>query len=320
MAAEAVKEKELGNAAYKNKEFETALNHYNKAIELDPTNITFYSNKAAVLFEQQKYDECIELCKKAVDVGREQRAEYTLIAKALTRIGNAYLKLDQLKDAITWFDKSLSEHRDPELVKKKKQLEKDLAEKERLAYINPEIADKEKTLGNELFKRGNYPSAMKHYNEAIKRDPDNAILYSNRAACYTKLMEFQRALEDCEMCIKKDPTFIKGYIRKGAALIAMKEFGKAQTAFEMALALDSNNAEAKEGLMNAIRNNDESPEKARERALHDPEVQEILRDPGMRLLLEQMSNDPGAVREHLQNPDILKKLMKLREAGIIQMR
>lgn len=36
---------------------------------------------AAVLFEQQKYEDCIELCKKAVDVGREQRAEYTLIAK-----------------------------------------------------------------------------------------------------------------------------------------------------------------------------------------------------------------------------------------------
>lgn len=47
---------------------------------------------------------------------------------------------------------------------------------------------------------------------------------------------------------------------------------------------------------------------------------EYFRDPGMRLLLEQMSNDPGAVKEHLRNRDILQKLLKLQEAGIIQMR
>lgn len=41
-----------------------------------------------------------------------------------------------------------------ELLKKKKNLEKLLAEKERLAYINPKIAQKEKELGNELFKEG----------------------------------------------------------------------------------------------------------------------------------------------------------------------
>ena len=43
---EALAEKEEGNAAYKNKEFETALEHYGKAIELDPTNVTFLTNKA----------------------------------------------------------------------------------------------------------------------------------------------------------------------------------------------------------------------------------------------------------------------------------
>jgi hypothetical protein len=34
------------------------------------------------LFEQGKFDECIELCNQAVDVGREQRADYALIAKS----------------------------------------------------------------------------------------------------------------------------------------------------------------------------------------------------------------------------------------------
>ena len=43
------------------KQFEEALAHYNKAIELDPQEISFLTNRAAVLFEQGKYDECIKV-------------------------------------------------------------------------------------------------------------------------------------------------------------------------------------------------------------------------------------------------------------------
>ena len=43
---QAQEEKTKGNEAYKKKDFEAAIEHYDKAIELDPTNITFYTNKA----------------------------------------------------------------------------------------------------------------------------------------------------------------------------------------------------------------------------------------------------------------------------------
>lgn len=45
---QALAEKELGNAAYKKKDFEEALAHYDKAIELDPSDITFLTNKAGM--------------------------------------------------------------------------------------------------------------------------------------------------------------------------------------------------------------------------------------------------------------------------------
>jgi len=54
--------------------------------------------------------------------------------------------------------------------------------------------------------------------------------------------------------------------------------------------------------------------------MNDPEVQAILSDPGMRLILEQMQNDPKSAGEHLKNPDVKAKLMKLVDSGIVQMR
>lgn len=50
---QALKEKELGNAAYKQRDFEEAIRHYDKAIELDPNNIVFYNNKAGRVIATQ---------------------------------------------------------------------------------------------------------------------------------------------------------------------------------------------------------------------------------------------------------------------------
>ena len=52
--------------------------------------------------------------------------------------------------------------------------------------------------------------------------------------------------------------------------------------------------------------------------MNDPEVQRILNDPAMRMILEQMQSDPDAIKDHLKNPEISEKFMKLREAGLIQ--
>ena len=98
-----------------------------------------------------------------------------------------------------------------------------------LSYINPEEAEKEKNLGNEAYKKGDFPLAMKHYNEAIKRNPKDAKLYRNRA---------QLALKHCEEAIKIDPGFVKAHLQKGSILNVLKEYGKAMSAFSKAIELE----------------------------------------------------------------------------------
>lgn len=58
---EADKEKDLGNSFYKKKDFDGAIQHYDKAIELFPSDLTYYTNKAAVYFEMKDYEKCIEM-------------------------------------------------------------------------------------------------------------------------------------------------------------------------------------------------------------------------------------------------------------------
>ncbi|XP_053959110.1 stress-induced-phosphoprotein 1 [Anastrepha ludens] len=314
----AKKEKEAGNAAYKKKDFDTALKHYHAALEEDPTDITFHNNIAAVYFERKQYDECIKECEKGIEVGRANRADFKLIAKAFARIGNSYRKLEDYKKAKVYFEKAMSEHRTPEIKTSLSEVEAKIKEEERRAYINPELAEDEKEKGNELFKKGDYSGAVKHYSEAIKRNPDDPKLYSNRAACYTKLAAFDLGLKDCETCIKLDDKFIKGYIRKGKILQGMQKSSKASAAYLKALEIDPQNAEAIEGYRQCSISYQRSPEDVMKNALGDPEVQQILKDPAMRVILDQMQTDPKAAKEHLQNPAIADKIMKLIEAGIVQ--
>ena len=67
--------------------------------------------RAAVHFEKGEYEEAIQVCDSAVERGRELRADYKLVAKALTRKGNSYVKLGRLEDAVQAYHKALTEHR-----------------------------------------------------------------------------------------------------------------------------------------------------------------------------------------------------------------
>ena len=107
---EALEEKELGNKAYKVKDYDKAHSHYDKAILLDSGNIVFYTNKSAVFFQEERFEECLLLCKKAVDVGRDNSACPESISKPIARIARVHMKMGEYAKAVEYFQRSVDVH------------------------------------------------------------------------------------------------------------------------------------------------------------------------------------------------------------------
>jgi len=100
-------------------------------------------------------------------------------------------------------------------------------------------SDELKKQGNEAFVAKSYKQAIDLYTEALKVDPDNAVLYSNRSACFAALTMWQRAYEDALQSVSKDPKFVKAYYRLANAQTELQQFDDAETTLKAALALDS---------------------------------------------------------------------------------
>ncbi|KIW09240.1 uncharacterized protein PV09_00166 [Verruconis gallopava] len=323
--AKADEEKRLGTGNYKKRNFDEAIVHYSKAWELHK-DITYLTNLSAAYFEKGDYDQAIETCQKAITEGREVFADFKLIAKAYGRMGSAYEKKGDLANAIDNYQRSLTEHRTPEILAKLRAAEKAKIKAEKEAYINPEEAEKARELGNEKFKAADWPGAVEAYTEMIKRAPDDPRGYSNRAACFIKLLAYPSAVQDCDEAIKRDKKFIRAYLRKAQALFAMREYNKCLDVCEEALENDEGGKNAREIQQQqekAIQaqfaaREGETEEEAMKRIQNDPEILSILQDPVMQTILQQAKGDPAALQEHMKNPSVRSKVQKLIAAGVIR--
>lgn len=326
--ADALAAKAQGAEHYKAQRFSEAAEYFKKAWDLWSKDITFLGNLGAAYLEAKEYDQCITTCELAVEEGRGLRADYKIIAKIFGRIGTAYTAKNDLASAKKYFQKSLSEHRDATILAKLQATEKAIAEAERQSYVDPAKSAIAREEGNAAFKSGDFAKAVKLYEESIKRDPSDARGYNNRAAAYMKLMALAEALKDADKAIEVDPTFVKAYIRKATILQTMREYSKALEALQAASSADTANAHAQEiqaqefKIQQALftQRADETEEQTLERAMKDPEVAQIMGDPVMQQILQQAQGNPGALQDHMKNPVVRQKIMKLINAGIIKTR
>jgi len=88
-----------------------------------------------------------------------------MIAKALARVGTSYEKQQNAESAMIWYNKSLAEFRDKVIMEKVKKMKKKADEAKRKAYFDNEKFMEAKGLGNDCFKKGDFPGGISSYYE-----------------------------------------------------------------------------------------------------------------------------------------------------------
>ena len=116
--------------------------------------------------------------------------------------------------------------------------------------------DHNKSRGNEAFGAGEYAQAILLYSLALdKADelPDQKlyprdVLYSNRAACFLKLGQHEKAEEDAQRALAINPDNIKANFRHGLALHAMGKYLAALPVLAKAHKMEPHNKQVKQAL------------------------------------------------------------------------
>ncbi|TKJ44412.1 hypothetical protein CEE36_01330 [candidate division TA06 bacterium B3_TA06] len=105
--------------------------------------------------------------------------------------------------------------------------------------ITPEILLGELELGKK-----NYEEALKHFEKAIEKEPENAYAWFQKGYCLGELGRYEEELKAYEEAIRLRPDYAKAYGNKGVALSNLGRYDEALKVYDEVIRLKPDDAKA----------------------------------------------------------------------------
>ena len=160
-----------GNNFFKNKSYAEAIQKYSEAIDLDSTDVTFFSNRSACYAALNKWSEAAEDGRQCIIVDKNFVKGYFRQAVGLQNLGNLEGALEAVKRGLGI---------DPQNADLKK-MSREIEEAQRMKKVESFIVSTEMQL-----KEGDIPGAYKSCDAGLRLDPNSKSL--------NKLMEKVRPM------------------------------------------------------------------------------------------------------------------------------
>lgn len=92
-----------------------------------------------------------------------------------------------------------------------------------------------KTVANGYFANGDFERAATEYTKAIQHNPEQSVLFTNRALAYLKLLNFEKAETDAQRAVELSSSSLKAYYVLGRCHSQSKDRVKAVRTFKRCL-------------------------------------------------------------------------------------
>ena len=207
-----------------------AIEHYSKAIELNPRLSGVYNNRGNAYVIKGDLDRAIKDYDKAVELSPE-------VAEVYNNRGAAYHSNGEFDRAIKDHDKAIN--LSPECARfycnrgitysGKGELGRAIKDYSTAIELNPEYVKAYYNRGGVYSRKGELGRAIKDYDKAIELNPKYADAYNNRGVAYHSNGDLNRAIKDYDKAIELNVDHTGVYCNRGMSWLSLQNWQKAKS-------------------------------------------------------------------------------------------
>ena len=195
--------KQRGDNYYNNKDYRSAINAYNNALDLDPTFHKVLINRGTCYMCLGEFDLALDDFNKAIElingIDKKERSDafYDRInVRALSKMYAVYALRQNYQQALDIINEKLllKEHAFPFIIPEEmwKKIEKD-----KILIESRMKNEKLKEKGDNLFKEKKFEEAEKIYKEILDIEPENERVLSNLSLIYLRDKKYEEVISIC---------------------------------------------------------------------------------------------------------------------------
>ena len=172
-----------------------AIIDYGKAIKLDPKDAKAYYNRGIAYGELKQYDQAITHCTKAIELAKDALAYYSrgiaYLGLQHDKVITDYTKAIELdpKEAKAYNGRGFA-------YGQLKQYDKAIVDYNKAIELDPKYAGAYANRGIAYFDLQQYDKAIADYTRAIELDPEDSDTYDNRRFAYLEVGKKKEAKAD----------------------------------------------------------------------------------------------------------------------------